>query len=176
MRCSGVNSRVFQLKNILLPLFVSGALVACNSQPTQQSQTGQCPQTRTTEYAPASIAGQVNPLSNSEKNVAAGEKLYQSSVAPVACAQCHGEDGDGNGVMATMFEPAPRNFTCSEIVGTLPDGQLFWIIKNGSIGTSMPAFNKLTDEQIWQLTIYLRSFEIKPATDVNKSSSALNSY
>jgi mono/diheme cytochrome c family protein len=177
-----VKSRVFQLKNTLLPLFISGALVACNSQPTQQSQSGQCPQTRTTEYAPASIAGQGNPLSSNEKNVAAGEKLYQSSAAPVACAQCHGEDGDGNGVMANMFEPAPRNFTCSEIVGGLPDGQLFWIIKNGSIGTSMPAFDKLTDEQIWQLTIYLRSFEIKPATDVNTSeskqtsSSALNSY
>ena len=155
--------RVYQPLNALLALFICGFLVACNSQPTQQSQSGQCPQTRTTEYAPASVAGQINPLSRNEENVEAGEKLYQSSASPVACAQCHGEDGDGNGIMASMFEPAPRNFTCSEVVSGLPDGQLYWIIKNGSIGTSMPAFSKLTDKQIWQLTIYLRSFEIKPA-------------
>ena len=154
--------RVCRYVSALPLLLACGYLVACNSQSTRQAQSGQCPQTRTTEYAPASIAGQINPLLANEENTKAGEKLYQDSAAPVACAQCHGEDGDGNGIMANMFEPAPRNFTCSEVVGGLPDGQLFWIIKNGSIGTSMPAFTKLTDEQIWQLTIYLRSFEIKP--------------
>ena len=107
-----------------------------------------------------------------EKNINASKKLYQDSAAPLACAKCHGEDGDGNGVMAYMFEPAPRNFTCSEVVSGLPDGQFFWIIKNGSIGTSMPASSKLTDEQIWQLTLYLRSFEIKPEPVKNSQSNA----
>jgi hypothetical protein len=32
-----------------------------------------------------------------------------------------------------------------------------WIIKNGSPGTAMPPFDYLTDEEIWQLVIYLRS-------------------
>ena len=140
-------------------------LSACNSQPTQQAQSGQCPQARKTEYAPAVIASNPNPLLATKENIDAGEKLYQGGAAPVACAECHGQDGDGNGRMANMFEPAPRNFTCSENIGTLPDGQLFWIIKNGSIGTSMPAFKQLTDEQIWQLTIYLRSFEIKTESE-----------
>ena len=142
-------------------LLTCSLLLACNSQPARHTQSGQCPQPRTTEYAPAAIAGQVNPLATSKDNLEAGEKLYQKSAAPVACVECHGEYGDGNGRMANMFEPAPRNFTCSENVADLPDGQLFWIIKNGSIDTSMPAFDKLSDEQIWQLTMYLRSFEIK---------------
>jgi len=40
----------------------------------------------------------------------------------------------------------------------LPDGQLFWIIKKGSPGTSMPAFKNLEEEQIWQLIHYLRNY------------------
>ncbi len=163
----------FRSIKIFPVLFVYGCLVACNSQPTQQARSGQCPQTRTTEFAPASIAGKVNPLLNNEENREAGEELYQKSAAPVACAECHGEKGGGNGIMAEMFEPAPRNFTCSEVVTDLPDGQFFWIIKNGSIGTSMPAFINLTDKQIWQLTLYLRSFEVKPVP-AQKASAVTN--
>ena len=156
-----MKSRNFRSAYIYPVLLACSLLTACNSQPTQQAQTGQCPQPRTTEYAPAAIAGMVNPLAAIKENVDAGEDLYQSSASPVACMECHGKYGDGNGRMANMFEPAPRNFTCSQNVADLPDGQFFWVIKNGSIGTSMPAFDKLSDEQIWQLTIYLRSLEIK---------------
>jgi len=139
-------------------IMASCVLVACNSQPAQPSSTALCPQDRATEMAPALSAAKQNPLLANEENLNAGEALYQNSAKPIACAECHGEKGDGNGPMANMFEPAPRNFTCSALMTGLSDGQLFWVIKNGSIGTSMPAFDKLTDEQIWQLTIYLRSF------------------
>jgi hypothetical protein len=40
----------------------------------------------------------------------------------------------------------------------ISDGQLFWIIKNGSVGTSMPEFTDLSDKSIWQLIIYIREF------------------
>jgi hypothetical protein len=39
----------------------------------------------------------------------------------------------------------------------ISDGQLFWIIKNGSKGTSMPPYSKLSDRKIWQLIQYIRS-------------------
>lgn len=58
--------------------------------------------------------------------------------------------------MASMFDPPPRNFACKETVNGIPDGQLFWIIRNGSPGTAMPSFEELTDEQIWQLVLFLR--------------------
>ncbi len=140
-------------------IIASGLLMACNSQPTQSSNAGLCPQNRITEMAPAASASMLNPLLTNEENRDAGEDLYHSSAEPLACVECHGDKGDGNGRMANMFEPSPRNFTCSTLMTGLSDGQLFWIIKNGSIGTSMPAFDKLSDEQIWQLTIYLRSFK-----------------
>lgn len=165
-----VKSRVFRPVSSLFLLVSSCFLLACNSQNVQQTQSGQCPQTRSTEMAPALSASQSNPLVVNAENIDAGEKLYRKSAKPVACVECHGESGDGNGRMANMFEPAPRNFTCTEVIAGLPDGQLFWIIKNGSIGTSMPAFNDLSDDQIWQLTMYLRSFEIK--TDKTSSANA----
>lgn len=156
-----MKSRIFRSSYALLIISSSTLLLACNSQPTHQASSGQCPQVRTTEMAPAATASQQNPLALSADNIDAGKKLFQSSAQPLACAECHGESGDGKGRMASMFEPAPRNFTCPDIVSNLPDGQIYWIIKNGSIGTSMPAFDKLTDNQIWQLTLYIRSLEDK---------------
>lgn len=150
-------------RNALLVIVACIMLQACNSQPSHQAQSGQCPQDRATEFAPAAIASLDNPLQASTKNIDAGKELYQSEAKPLACAECHGENGDGNGPMASMFEPAPRNFTCNNNAADLSEGQFFWIIKNGSIGTSMPAFEKLTDKEIWQLTMYLRSFQPKPA-------------
>ena len=153
------------LPRYALPLLAACVLLpACNPQPSHQVQLGQCPQHRTTEFAPASVASLVNPLPANEENMDAGEDLYQSSAKPLACVECHGEDGDGNGPMANMFEPAPRNFTCEGNAAALPEGQFFWIIKNGSLGTSMPAFDKLTDKEIWQLTLYLRSFQPKKSS------------
>lgn len=159
-----MKSRI-SLPRYALPLLAACVLLpACNSQPSQQLQSGQCPQDRTTEFAPASVASLVNPLPANEENIDAGEDLYQSSAKPLACVECHGEDGDGNGPMANMFEPAPRNFTCEGNLEALSEGQFFWIIKNGSIGTSMPAFDKLSDKEIWQLTLYLRSFQPKKSS------------
>lgn len=131
-------------------------LAACNNSGVRQTAT--CPQERLTDLAPAYIASLNNPLSVNADNLSAGKKLYESRAEPVACIECHGKRGDGNGRMAHMFEPSPRNFTCSELVDNIPDGQYYWIIKNGSIGTSMPAFKNLSDEQVWQLTLYLRHF------------------
>jgi len=42
---------------------------------------------------------------------------------------------------------------------SLSDGQLFWIIKNGSKGTAMPAHKfTLSDKETWQVIHYLKRF------------------
>src|SRR6266508_5101457 len=41
-------------------------------------------------------------------------------------------------------------------VNGIPDGQLFWIVRNGSPETSMPDFHALSDDQIWRVVLYLR--------------------
>lgn len=63
----------------------------------------------------------------------------------------------GNGSLASRFDPRPRNFACRQTVNGIPDGQLHWIIANGSPATAMPSNGFLDDGEIWQLVIYLRS-------------------
>ena len=116
----------------------------------------ECPQPRFTGKAPDEIYSLVNPLKASRKHRRAGRELYAELLQP-ACADCHGLKGEGNGPLAGQFDPRPRNFACSETVNGIPDGQLYWIVRNGSPGTAMPPFDFLEDEEIWQLVHYLRS-------------------
>ena len=134
-------------------LLLLGAVLSCAS--VSSPPASQCPQPRFTGQAPAAIYQATNPLAPSERDVAAGRKLYEGGADP-GCHLCHGPDGDGQGPMATQFEPPPRNFACAKTVNGIPDGQLFWIIENGSPGTGMPPFDHLRNREIWQLVMYLR--------------------
>ena len=115
-----------------------------------------CPQPRFTGKAPIDLYAMVNPLEVNRRNRRAGKELYEDLSNP-SCVVCHGKKGDGRGQLADQFDPPPRNFACAATIDGVPDGQLHWIIKNGSLGTAMPSFDYLTDEEIWQLVIYLRS-------------------
>lgn len=116
-----------------------------------------CVQPRKTVKAPADFWAKTNPLPSTSSSIKTGKELFLKGVQPVACVMCHGELGDGKGVMGGAFVPPPRNFTCGTMMKELPDGQLFWVIKNGSPGTGMMAFPGLPDEQVWQLIHYIRS-------------------
>ncbi len=64
-------------------------------------------------------------------------------------------------MMAQGLSPMPRNFTCSETMKEISDGQMFWIIRNGSPGTGMPAYKFLSEDEIWKLILYIRHFDKK---------------
>lgn len=119
--------------------------------------TGVCPQPRQTVRAPAEFLAMTNPLPASPEAVEAGKALFQQNAKPVACAMCHGNQGDGRGFMGAALTPPPRNFTCGKMMKDIPDGQLFWIIKKGSPGTGMMSFDGLPDDQVWQVIRYIRS-------------------
>ena len=120
------------------------------------SGKGICPQPRVTAQAPEDIYQQKNPLDPTQKYLDAGESLFSVDAQPTACKICHGVGGNGFGMMAPGMNPPPRNFTCAETMSEIPDGQLFWVIKNGSPGTGMPAYPELQEKQIWQIVLYLR--------------------
>ena len=131
-------------------------LLACGGSVVAQNPPGQCPQQRSTFKAPDDIYTLQNPQRSSPERIAVGRRLYEKGAAP-ACEMCHGLKGDGKGTLATQFEPRPRNFTCAEMLDEIPDGQLFWIIRNGSPDTGMPAYKKLSDRSIWRIILYLRT-------------------
>jgi mono/diheme cytochrome c family protein len=121
--------------------------------------SGICPQNRKTRSAPSRYLKKKNPLPDSPENIAEGERLYYKDAKPTPCRLCHGLKGNGNGSLASALTPPPRNFTCAELMDQISDGQLFWIIKNGSKGTAMPVHKEtLSDKKIWQLIRFIRQF------------------
>jgi mono/diheme cytochrome c family protein len=119
-----------------------------------QPPASECPQPRFTGKAPEEYLARTNPLAPGT-DLAEAERIFRGGGRGVSCATCHGPKGDGRGEMASMFDPRPRNFQCAQTVNGIPDGQLFWIIRFGSPGTSMPPHASLTDEQVWKLVLYL---------------------
>ncbi len=97
-----------------------------------------------------------SPLPRSPEIVAQGKVLYDGQGG---CFNCHGKDGDGNGPLAAQLQPSPRNFQHHSFWRHRTEGEIFWVIKNGSAGTSMVGFGgQLTDGEIWALIQYIRSF------------------
>jgi mono/diheme cytochrome c family protein len=132
---------------VALALCVPGAGFA-------QAAPAGCPQPRFTGKAPDDYYGRTNPLPASDTGNAS--LIYQGDGQSIACASCHGRDGDGLGSMYKLFDPPPRNFRCAQTVQGVPDGQLFWIIRFGSPGTSMPPHPRFPDEQVWRLVNFVR--------------------
>lgn len=94
----------------------------------------------------------------SSEIVDAGKVLYEGKGT---CYLCHGVSGKGDGPTAHMHvKNPPRNFTDCAFQMDRDDGELFWIIKHGSAGTSMPATipNLLSEEEGWKVVAYLRTF------------------
>lgn len=120
-----------------------------------------CPQVRGTGPAPSAYQDLRNPLEPTQENIKAGELLFQEKAKPITCETCHNFSGNGMGVIFQQLKPYPRDFTCYQTMKDVTDGQLLWIIKKGSHGTRMKPFDRLSHEQIWQLILYIRTFEKK---------------
>ncbi len=120
---------------------------------------GICPEARGTREAPAEDLRRANPFPASREHLERGRRLYFEEARPTPCRLCHGAYGRGDGRLSKGLTPPPRNFTCRDTMHKLSDGQLFWIIRNGSPGTGMPAHkHTLKDEDIWRLILYIRRF------------------
>jgi Tol biopolymer transport system component/mono/diheme cytochrome c family protein len=104
--------------------------------------------------APGEAIGPINPSQSNPQTMLAGQKLYVSN-----CLTCHGASGQGDGPAGIGLNPRPANFALHMVPGKHTDGQVFLWIANGYPNSAMPAWSpRLTDEQIWQLVGYLRTF------------------
>jgi len=102
-----------------------------------------------------------NPLPPTPEMIAKGKALFEGKGF---CRACHGQDGKGltgPGIEpGSLAGPLPRDFTDKGWQVRRTDGELLWILKNGSPGTDMGPFIPLvvSEEEAWQLIHYIRSF------------------
>jgi mono/diheme cytochrome c family protein len=100
--------------------------------------------------------GWTNPLEATDANIEKGKAIF---LGKAFCATCHGRDGRGLGDIQGLRGRLPRNFTDQIWQAARTDGELFWILKNGSPGTDMAPFIPLvlTEEEAWQVLLFVRS-------------------
>ena len=105
------------------------------------------------DAAPAPYAGKTNPVSGSSEAISEGKASFDST-----CTSCHGDTGLGDGPAAAALTPPPASL--AELVKTADDDYLLWRISEGKEGTAMVAWKSiLSEDQIWQVISYLRTFE-----------------
>lgn len=98
-----------------------------------------------------------NPFPPTRENIEKGKAIFHGKGF---CITCHGKDGKGFGNIPGIRGKLPRNFTDKSWQAARTDGELLWILKNGSPGTAMASFIPLilTEEEAWRVLLYVRSF------------------
>jgi len=99
-----------------------------------------------------------NPFEATAENIEKGRTLFHGKAF---CVTCHGRDGKGFGDIPGLVGKLPRNFTDKVWQMARTDGELWWILRNGSPGTDMASFVPLvlTEDEAWQVVLYVRSFD-----------------
>ncbi|MBI5199645.1 MAG: c-type cytochrome [Nitrospirae bacterium] len=99
-----------------------------------------------------------NPVASNPANIAKGKELFTGKAT---CFTCHGENGDGNGPAGAALDPSPRNFTNGKFHAAKTDGELFWVVKNGSAGTSMISYapSVITEQEAWEIITFVRTLK-----------------
>ncbi len=100
--------------------------------------------------APPEFHAKKNPVPGSASVLAAARSNFEDH-----CIPCHGNEGRGDGPLASDLKTRPKDLTSAKELSLLTDGEIFWTITTGK--DPMPSFEqKLTDEERWGLVHLLR--------------------
>jgi cbb3-type cytochrome c oxidase subunit III len=92
-----------------------------------------------------------NPVASNAETIDKGKALYRRH-----CASCHGVGGKGDGGQALSGgEPSDLTDDVWDFGST--DGEIFVVIRDGLSADMLAYKDKLKDEQMWQVVVYLRS-------------------
>lgn len=94
-----------------------------------------------------------SPYPASPGRIEEGRKIYFEKGQ---CVTCHGNNGRG----VKLPGHSPRDFTDVKWQKLRTDGELMWILRNGSPGTSMPVRIGvvLSEEEGWNVIQFIRTF------------------
>jgi mono/diheme cytochrome c family protein len=101
---------------------------------------------------PANFKTMKNPVAKGDVSNKAGMEIYTKN-----CASCHGKTGLGDGVKARALKDFPGDFSKADFQNQT-DGDHFFKTKNGR--GEMPKYaGKLSDDDIWNVVNYMRTFK-----------------
>ena len=101
---------------------------------------------------PANFKTMKNPVPVSDASIKAGQALYIKT-----CTPCHGKTGLGDGVKVKSLKTTMNDFSKAEFQNQT-DGEHFYKTKFGR-GEMTKYEGKLTDNDIWNLVNYTRTFK-----------------
>ena len=92
-------------------------------------------------------------LEFSPEFLARGKQRYQ-----ITCTPCHGESGNGKGVVSKYWTIPPTANLLDPRVESMPEGQVFWTITHGK-GLMGPYSGVLSVEDRWAVVAYVRALQ-----------------
>ncbi len=110
---------------------------------------------------PESILEEVQEIEDPDpvtaERIEAGKKIY---FGKGLCVTCHSKNGKG----VRIPGHSPRNFTDAKWQEARTDGELMWILKNGSPGTGMPirVGKVISEKEGWDVIQFIRTFAPDP--------------
>lgn len=92
-----------------------------------------------------------SPIKSDQSNLERGKVLYERF-----CLQCHGELGDGQGLLytSTLYQFPPASLV-NEKVKNIPDGEIFHTITYG-YGVMAEHGSIILPEDRWKIILYIR--------------------
>jgi mono/diheme cytochrome c family protein len=85
--------------------------------------------------------------------LARGKERYQ-----ITCTPCHGESGNGQGIVSKYWAIPPSANLIDQRVGAMPEGQLFWTITHGK-GLMGPYNGVVSVHDRWAIVAYVRALQ-----------------
>jgi len=92
-----------------------------------------------------------NPYSYTKENLIEGQALYVRN-----CQHCHGEQGDGQGLVALKFKGVPSYYAGA--YKTMNDGHIYHVIQWGK-GRMMPHGSQVNPNERWKIAMYVRMLQ-----------------
>ena len=119
--------------------------------------------------------GLKNPIENTPENVAKGEKIYKNF-----CIHCHGEKGDGNGILVQRDKYAGVPSYYGATIKDLPEGKMYHTLYYGKNMMGSHA-SQINFNERWQVIRWVQKLRADglgtsaPAADSTQSSSTMKS-
>ena len=95
------------------------------------------------KHVPEKDRQRTNPYAGQSDAIQAGSRVFADH-----CAKCHGADALGLDKHPSLRSGRVQHAT---------DGEIAWLLKNGSLAAGMPSWSALPEPTRWQVIAYVKS-------------------